>query len=138
MSFSTYLFFSNGACREAMTRYQQIFGGELELMTNAEVPDPAAGMPGADPSAVIHASLQVGDSTLMASDDPTGDGGPRLGSAVSFGAADADSARTTFDALCEGGEVTMPLTATFFSTGFGMCTDRYGVPWMVVAPPPDA
>ena len=40
-------------------------------------------------------------------------------------------ARMSVDGLSEGGEVTMPLTATFWSKGFGMLTDRFGVPWMV-------
>ena len=43
MSFHAYLFFSN-TCKAAFTRYKEIFGGELFMMTNAEAPD--GGMPG--------------------------------------------------------------------------------------------
>ena len=42
------------------------------------------------------------------------------------------TARRTFDALAEGGQVTMPLGKTFWSPLFGMVTDRYGVGWMVM------
>lgn len=136
MSFSVYLFFSDRRCREAFDRYHEIFGGELSVMTNADAPADAR-MPGAAPEAVMHASLKVGDSLLMGSDDPTGDGGPKLGTAVSYSAPDEGEAKRVFDALAEGGEVTMPFAAVFWSTGFGACNDRFGVPWMVdTATPP--
>jgi PhnB protein len=131
MSFHAYLFFS-GDCRQAMTRYQEVFGGQLEMMRMGDVPDDG-GMPGADPELVIHASLQLDDGLLMASDDPTGSGDPRTGMMVSYTAADAEAANRVFDALAEGGQVTQALMETFFSPAFGMCVDRWGTPWMVVA-----
>jgi PhnB protein len=130
MSFHPYVFFS-GNCAEAFQRYQQIFGGELQVMTNADVPE-GAGMPGADPQAVMHASLTLGEGRLlMGSDDPTGDDGAKVGSAVCYIAPDEQDAKRAFEALADGGESTMPFSATFWSKGFGMCTDRYGVPWMI-------
>ena len=36
-----------------------------------------------------------------------------------------------FNSLAEGGTVTMPFGKTFWSAGFGMCVDRFGIPWMV-------
>jgi PhnB protein len=135
--FHPYLFFSDGRCREAFTRYQEIFGGRLDVMTNADVPD-GEGMPDAEPTMVMHAALVDGDAILLGSDDPTGDGGPRVGSSVSYTAADLTSGARVFDALAEGGEVTLPFGETFWSKGFGMCTDRFGVPWMVgVDAPPE-
>ena len=129
MSFHPYLFFS-GNCAEAFQCYQEVFGGELNIMTNADVPD-GAGMPGADPASVMHASIQIGGSFLMGSDDPTGTGGPKVGAAVAFTSEDEAESKRVFDALSEGGEVTAPFGPTFWSKGFGMCTDRFGVPWMV-------
>lgn len=131
MSFHAYLFFSDGKCKEALTRYQEIFGGDLEIMTFADLPSGEDTMPGAKPEMVMHSALKVGDGLLMASDDPTGDGGSRLGIAVSYSAPDAETGRKVFDALCEGGELQMPWEATFWSPGFGACVDRWGVPWMV-------
>jgi PhnB protein len=133
MSFNAYLFFSDGRCKAAFTTYQEIFGGDLEVMTMADMPPGEEGMPGADPDMVLHAALTIGDSMLMGSDDPTGDGGPKVGFSVAHSAADADAANRVFAALADGGEVTQPLIPTFFSPAFGMLTDRFGTPWMIVA-----
>jgi PhnB protein len=54
---------------------------------------------------------------------------------VSYDAADAADANRVFDALGEGGKVTQALQETFFSPAFGMCVDRFGTPWMIVAAP---
>jgi len=129
MSFHAYLFFS-GTCKEAFTRYQKVFGGELFVMTNADAPD--GGMPGAAPDMVIHAALTLDNGAMiMASDDPTGDGEGTKGVSVSYTAKDKGEAKRVFDALAEGGEVTGALQETFFSPSFGTCTDRWGVAWMV-------
>ncbi len=136
MSFDPYLFFS-GDCREAMTRYQEIFGGELSLMPTSEAPEEAR-MPGAGPDTIMHAALMTGGRLLMASDDPTGDGGPKKGVAVSHSAPDAGEAKRVFDLLADGGEVVMPISETFWSPAFGMCVDRYGVSWMVGVEGPQA
>jgi PhnB protein len=71
----------------------------------------------------------------MASDDPmTENFGPVQGIMVSYDAADVAEANRVFDALSEGGAVSQPLIPTFFSEAFGMCTDRFGTPWMIVGP----
>jgi PhnB protein len=132
MSFHAYLFFS-GDCREAFTRYQEIFGGELEIMSMAELPEGTEPMPGAEPHHVMHAAITVSDGLLMGSDDPTGTGGPKVGVAVSYSARDEADAESVFDALTDGGEVMMPLEPTFWSRKFGACTDRFGVQWMIDA-----
>jgi PhnB protein len=77
----------------------------------------------------------VGDELLMASDDPMStDFGPVHGIMVSFDTADVAEANRVFDALADGGTVTQALIPTFFSEAFGMCTDRFGTPWMIVGP----
>jgi len=133
MSFHPYLFFSDGRCAEAFTRYQEVFGGELQMMTNADAPE-GDRMPGAEPHHVMHASVQVGEGFLMGSDDPTGDGGPKVGVGVSFSAPDTATAERIFDALAEGGQVEMPMGETFWSPAHGSCVDRWGTLWMVGAP----
>ena len=136
MAFRPYLFFG-GNCRDAFTRYQEVLGGDLTLLTMKDVPGEDAPPPEmAD--MVIHAALAIGDDLLMGSDDPTTDSfGPVQGMMVSYDAADVDDARRVFDQLSEGGEVTQPLEPTFFSAAFGMCVDRFGTPWMVGAPDPN-
>jgi PhnB protein len=134
MAFRPYLFFG-GNCREAFTRYQEIFGGELTLITMKDVPGQEPPADQAD--MIIHTALTAGDELLMASDDPTADGfGPVHGMMVSYDAADVGEAKRLFDALSEGGTVTQALEPTFFSEAFGMCVDRFGTPWMIVGPQP--
>jgi len=131
MTLHPYLFFG-GNCREAFTRYQEIFGGDLQLMRMADAPDNEA--PPEQANLIIHAALTFGDDLLMASDDPMSDPfGPVQGMMVSYSAPDAGDAERVFDALAQGGQVNQPLIETFFSPAFGMCVDRYGTPWMVSA-----
>lgn len=131
MTLHAYRFFS-GTCREAMTQYQAIFGGTLDVMTFAEVPPGESGMEGVDPSMVMHAALQFPDgSMLMASDDPTGDGGPVKGVSLHHGAATVEDGERIFDELGRGGEVQMPFEPTFWAQRFGACVDRFGTSWMI-------
>ena len=136
MAFRPYLFFG-GNCRDAFTRYQEIFGGELTLLTMKDVPG-GDEVPPETADMIIHAAITIGDDVLMASDDPTTDSfGPVQGIMVSYDAADDDDAKRVFEALAEGGTVTQALEPTFFSSAFGMCVDRFGTPWMVVGPAAD-
>ena len=130
MTFNAYLFFSNGTCSEAFERYAEVFGGAVTIMRMGDVPADQR-MPGAADDVVMHAALKVGDALLMGSDDPSGDGGPKLGFNVAYTAPDPDTAERVFAALGEGGDVTMPMAKTFWSPAFGMVTDRFGVPWMI-------
>lgn len=129
MTLHPYVFFS-GNCREAMTRYQEVLGGDLDVVTNADAP-PDAQMPGASPDAVMNATLVLDGGILLASDDPTGDGARRRGVAIHHTVADGAEAERVFSALAEGGDVTMPLAETFWAARFGMCTDRFGTAWMI-------
>ncbi|MEO8693565.1 MAG: VOC family protein [Acidimicrobiales bacterium] len=137
MSFSPYLFFA-GNCREAMTRYHEIFGGEVFIMRMGDAPD-TRDLPPDKADLVIHAALMLDGGMLMASDDPMTDGPITVsGIQVSVSPKTAEEANRVFDALAEGGQVTQPLIATFFSPAFGMCVDRFGTPWMVSAADPNA
>jgi PhnB protein len=136
MAFHAYLFFG-GNCREAFTRYQEVFGGELVLLTSQDMP-PEERMPGAKPEAIMHAALTVGDALLMASDDPTTDDfGPVQGMQVSYSTPDVAEAQRVFAALADGGTVTAPIGPTSWSPMFGMCIDRFGTPWMIGADAPN-
>jgi PhnB protein len=130
MSIHPYLFFG-GNCRDAFTRYQEIFGGELVLLPMGDAPGDEP-VPAEQADLIIHAALKFDDQLLMGSDDPTSDPfGPVQGMQVNYAADDVDEARRTFDALADGGTVHQPLIETFFSPAFGMCVDRFGTPWMI-------
>ncbi|CAN5730179.1 VOC family protein [soil metagenome] len=135
MAFHPYLMFG-GNCRDAFTRYQEIFGGELVLLAMKDMPGDEP-VPADQADLIMHAALKFDDHLLMASDDPTTDGfGPVQGMQVSFTTGDVAEAQRVFEALADGGEVTMPIAETFWSPMFGMCVDRFGTPWMVDAEAP--
>ena len=130
MAFLPYLFFGRN-CRQAFEHYQSIFGGDLTLVTSADMP-PDEQMPGVSPDLIIHAALQVGDDLLMGSDDPTTESFPPVqGMRVTYVAPDTTEAQRVFAALAEGGEVHLQIGQTSFSPMFGMCADRFGTPWMI-------
>jgi PhnB protein len=135
MQIQPYLFF-DGRCEEAIEFYRRALGAEVQMrMRYRESPDPPPpGMvpPGAEDK-VMHASLRIGDSVVMASDDCRAEAPPMSGFSLSISVADAAEARRCFDALAEGGSVQMPLGRTFWSPCFGMLTDRFGVGWMISA-----
>jgi PhnB protein len=135
VSFYPYLSFA-GNCREAFTRYQEIFGGELTLFPMSEVPMDD-GQPPGSADVIAHASLVADGSLLMGADDPTGGfDGRNAGMCCNVTVEELETAERYFASLSEGGEVQMPLAETFFSPGFGMCVDRFGTPWMVVTDQP--
>ncbi len=135
MAFHPYMFFG-GNCREAFTRYQEVFGGELILLPMKDMPSDEP-VPAAQADLIMHAALRFDDSLLMGSDDPTTDSfGPVQGMQVNYAVADVDEAKRVFEALADGGEVTLPIAETFWSPMFGMCVDRFGTPWMVGAEAP--
>lgn len=128
-----YLFF-DGRCDEALEFYRQALGAEVEmLMRFKDSPEPA-GCPGASPNKVMHASVRIGETRLMASDGRC-EGKPSFqGFALSLSVPSEAEADRRFAALTKGGQVQMPLSKTFFSPRFGMVTDRFGVTWMVIVP----
>jgi PhnB protein len=139
MAIRPYLAFA-GNCREAFTRYQQILGGELVLLSMADAPAEAGSPPpGVNPDAIMHAALMAPDGLLMGADDPSGNfDGNVHGMCVNLALSDPSEAKRAFDALSDGGQVQMPLGETFFAPAFGMCTDRFGTPWMVMVDMPAA
>lgn len=131
MKLEPYLFF-NGRCEEAITFYRRTLGAELlMLMRFKDSPEPAAcgPVPG---DKVMHASLRIGETSLMLSDGQCTGTPDFQGFALSVLVASEEEANQTFAALAEAGQVQMPLAKTFFSPRFGMVTDRFGVTWMVI------
>jgi PhnB protein len=134
MNAQPYLFFE-GRADEALAFYTKAFNTKVDqLMRYKEAPDkPPPGMlpPGSDDK-VMHASFKVGGTDVMLSDGNCS-GKPNFGGfSLAVDTSDEASARRIFDALADGGQVTMPLGKTFWSPLFGMLTDRYGVGWMVM------
>jgi PhnB protein len=123
MQVQPYLSF-DGRSEEAIEFYRSALGAEVTFLMRF-IPPGAA-------DKVMHASLRIGDTTVMASDGNC-QGRPNFqGISLSLTASDEAEAERLFNALANGGNVQVPLAKTFFSPRFGMVTDRFGVPWMVV------
>jgi PhnB protein len=127
-----YLFF-DGRCDEAIEFYKSALGATVQmLMRYKQCPEPSAKFAPEMMDKVLHASLSIGDSTVLVSDDHC-TGKPNFsGFSVSLRVSSDAEAQRLFDALKDGGKVGMPLGKTFFSSQFGMVTDRFGVGWMVM------
>jgi PhnB protein len=133
MKIEAYLNF-DGRCEEAIQFYVGAVGAKVEmLMRFGESPEPPAPgtMPAGKENKVMHASLVIGESRLMASDGYCKGEPAFKGFSLSITTADPAEAKKVFDALAEGGRIDMPLAKTFWSPAFGMVVDRFGVCWMV-------
>jgi len=130
MLIQPYLFF-DGRCEEAINFYRGALGAEVTMLVRfKDSPEPAQNPPGNE-NKVMHASIRIGDSTVLASDGDC-QGKPSFqGFSLSLTAANEAEAKRLFGALAEGGQVQMPLAKTFFSPSFGMVADKFGVAWMV-------
>jgi PhnB protein len=125
-----YLFF-DGTCAEAMRFYEKTLGGKLTLMTNAQSPV-ADKMPAGSGDRILHARLELGGPTLMASDWPADRPYESMkGFSLSVSYPTVPEAKRVFDSLASGGRVTMPFEKTFWAETFGMVVDRFGTSWMV-------
>ncbi|HUD84170.1 MAG TPA: VOC family protein [Candidatus Saccharimonadales bacterium] len=132
-----YLFF-DGRCEEAIEFYRRALGAEvLMLMRFKDSPEPhQPGMcpPGSD-NKIMHASIRIGETTVMASDGRCMGKPAFQGFSLSLTVPTEAEAERRFAALADGGQVQMPLAKTFFSARFGMVADRFGVSWMVLVAP---
>lgn len=130
MQFTPYIMF-DGNCAEALKRYTEIFGGEIAFMQTFRGSPFEGDMLAEALDQVMHATLTVGNGTLMASDNPWGDYSPPKSISVSVPFDSLKEAKRVFDALAEGGEIKMEFQKTFWAEGFGMVVDRFGVPWLI-------
>ena len=129
MKLNPYLNF-NGQCAAAFEFYQRVLGGNImSSMTWGEMPD--AAIPAELQNRIMHISLQIGDVWLMGADSPPDRYEEPQGFNVALHYEKASEGESIFNALAEDGNVVMPFQKTFWAAGFGMCVDRFGIPWLV-------
>ena len=125
-----------GNAREALEFYRSVFGGTLSLNTFGDfgAPDPEFA------DKVMHGMLETESGfTLMGADTPPGmEFNPGDTMAVSLSGDDGDDLRGYWQRLSDGGTVSVPLERQMWGDEFGMCVDRFGVPWMVNVSQPQA
>jgi PhnB protein len=129
-----YISFESNA-REAMEFYREVFGGTLNVSTFGEF-----GTEGPGSDNIMHAQLETSSGyTIMASDTPPGmnrNVGDNIG--VSLSGDDADELRGYWEKLSADGQVSLALEKQMWGDEFGMCTDKFGIPWMVNIAAPQA
>jgi PhnB protein len=130
MEVSPYLFF-NGNCEEALKFYEQTLGAKIESVIKHEGAPAQEHMPPDWGDKVMHARFRIDDSVVMASDAPPAHYAKPQGFSLSVALNGAAKAEEIFNKLSEGGSTQMPFGPTFWAKGFGMCTDRFGIAWMV-------
>ena len=130
MQLNPYLIF-NGNCEEALKFYEQTLNGKIEALFHFEGTPAAETAPPEWRDKVLHATLAVDDQRLMASDAPPGHYEQPKGISVSISLKDRDRGEKIFSALAENGTIQMPFQQTFWASGFGMCIDRFGIPWLI-------
>ena len=128
-----------GRCEEALEFYKRSIGAEvIGLMRWKESLDATMKAPPGFEEKVMNASFRVGDTLMMADDSPGEAPAEYKGMTLAIEVADDVEAQRVFTALVEGGKVTMALAKTFWTSSFGMLTDKFGVPWMVNVATPKA
>jgi len=132
MKVEPYLFF-DGRCDEAIGFYKSALGAKVQMvMRYKQCREPSAKFAPEMMDKVMHASLSIGDSSVMLSDGHCTGKTNFSGFSISLTVSSEAEADRVFGTLAEGGKVGMPLGKTFFSARFGMVTDRFGVGWMVI------
>ncbi len=130
MQLNPYLNF-NGQCEQAFKFYEEVLGGKITfMMTWGEMPG-ADQFPVESHKLIMHATLSVGNEVLMGADAPPGRYQQPKGMNVSLHLKNIAEGERIFNALAEKGSVQMPFQETFWAARFGMCVDRFGIPWMV-------
>jgi len=119
----------DGDARQAMEFYEEVFGGTLTLNTFGAYGQSDA----AHADKIMHGQLETPSGfTLMAADTPPGmRHSPGSNFSVSLSGDDDAELRGYWEKLSEGGSVAVPLEKQMWGDVFGMCTDRFGIPWMV-------
>lgn len=126
-----------GTCEAAFDYYKSIFGGEFTYVGRFKDMPPQEGVTLSedDMNKIMHISLPIGGDTAIMGSDSGGEWAPHLtignNISLSINASTKIDADHFFNRLSDGGQVTMPIAPTFWGDYFGMCTDKFGINWMV-------
>jgi len=129
MAVTAHLSFS-GQCREALSFYAQLFGGDLKMLTYGDTPM-AKDVPADWGDKIVHATLSFDGSELAGSDVQPEHYRPPQGFSVLVDVEGVEKARRIFAALAEGGSIALPIQETFWSPAFGVVVDRFRTPWEI-------
>lgn len=127
-----------GNCREAFEFYKSIFGGEFASIDTFGNMPPIEGLPSVPDEMknhIMHVSLPISKETILMGSDTGGEWAPDFKEgnnfSISINTDNKEETNRIFNALAEGGKITMPLDVTFWDSYFGTLTDKFGINWMV-------
>ena len=121
----------NGDAKEAFEFYAATFCGEIAFMMNWGTSPMAAQVPSVWHDKILIGRIVIAGRELVGGDAPPGGYHKPQGISLQYEPENIDAAQRIFAALADGGTVTLPLQQTFWSPGFGMVTDRFGIPWEI-------
>lgn len=122
----------DGTCADAVRFYERVLGGKLELLLRGSDMPSGAEMPKEFANRVAHARLVLpGGGLIYAGDVPAGTFQGIKGISLTLNYDTTAEAKKVFDALADGGQVTMPMAQQFWAKVSGMLVDRFGTAWIV-------
>jgi len=125
----------NGNTEEAFTFYKSVFGGEFAMVQRFKDTPEAGKIPAKDQDKIMHIALPIGKGNILMATDALESMGQKLKPGnnfhLSFSADSEAETQRLFNALSAGGQVMVALSKQFWGAYFGMCTDKFGVQWMV-------
>lgn len=121
----------DGNCAEAYRFYEQHLGARTLFSITYGASPMAGEFPAEYADKIMHATIEIGDVSVLGADSPPGYYQKPDGFCISLSFDDVAEAERVFNALAENGKVNMPLQQTFWARKFGMLIDQFGIPWMV-------
>jgi PhnB protein len=131
MKLHTYINYG-GNCAEAFRFYERHLGGKITMMmTHGQQPDPTKVSPEWK-DAILHARLDIGETTLLGADIPPETFQPMRSVYLSLIASSIEEAERIYALLSDAGQIFMPIAETFFAFRFAMLRDKFGTSWMIL------
>ena len=131
LQLNAYLSF-DGTCADAMHFYEQALGGKLEALMKYGQSPMCDQMPPGCSERVMHARLAINGGVVLAGDAMPGQPYEGIkGVSLTLSYPTAEEAASFFNALSEGGQITMPMQKTFWAEAAGMLVDHFGMSWIV-------
>ena len=131
MKMYTYLNYG-GNCRKAFEFYEEHLGGKITMMlTHAQQPN-AEKVSDELKNSILHARIDIGETTLLGSDVPQDRFQPMRSAYLSLLVTSIDEAERIYRLLSDGGEIFMAMQETFFAYRFAMLRDKFGTSWMIL------
>jgi PhnB protein len=131
MKLYTYLNYG-GNCRQAFEFYEKHLGGKITMLTTHGEGPSAATSPPEWKDTVLHARIELGETTLLGADIPPDRFQPMRSAYLSLIVTSSEEAERLYALLTEGGEIFMRMEETFFAHRFAMLRDRFGTSWMLL------